>query len=130
MTQATLRREHRRSLPGNGYDTVIFDGGLGDDPDLAFIRINAGKLATVQFAFKISLAGENRFMYSVLADAGFKDITSLDYVDRYTDQKRVRRRSKRRISIRSRRSLPWTTSAAMHTALRGNGREPTGIPKK
>lgn len=71
-------------LPGNGYDTVIFDGGLGNDPDLAFVRINAGKLATVQFAFKISLA-ENRFMYGVLADAGFKDITSLDYVDRYTE---------------------------------------------
>lgn len=72
-------------LPGNGYDKIIFDGGLGDDPDLAFVRINAGKLATVQFAFKLSLA-ENRFMYGVLADAGLKDITSLDYVDRYTEE--------------------------------------------
>ena len=71
-------------LPGNGYDTIIFDGGVGDDPDLAFVRINAGKLATVQFAFKIALA-ENRFMYGVLADGGLKDITSLDYVDRYTE---------------------------------------------
>ncbi len=71
-------------LPGNGYDTIIFNGGVGDDPDLAFVRINAGKLATVQFAFKIALA-ENRFMYGVLADGGLKDITSLDYVDRYTE---------------------------------------------
>jgi hypothetical protein len=72
-------------LPGNGYDKIIFDGGLGDDHDLAWVRINAGKLATVQFAFKIALA-ENRFMYGVLADAGLKDITSLDYVDRYTEE--------------------------------------------
>jgi hypothetical protein len=71
-------------LPGNGYDTLIFDGGQGADHDLAWVRINAGKLATVQFAFKIALA-ENRFMYGVLADAGLKDITSLDYVDRYTE---------------------------------------------
>ncbi len=72
-------------LPGNGYDTLIFDGGRGldDDPDLAWVRVNAGKRATVQFAFKLSLA-ENRFMYGVLADAGPKDITDLDYVDRFT----------------------------------------------
>lgn len=72
-------------LPGNGYDTIIFDSGLGADPDLAWVRINAGKLATVQFAFKISLA-ENRFMYGVRADAGLRDITDLDYVDRYTEE--------------------------------------------
>ncbi len=71
-------------LPGNGYDKIIFDGGQGDDHDLAWVRVNAGKLATVQFAFKISLA-ESRFMFGVLADAGLKDITSLDYVDRYTE---------------------------------------------
>ncbi|MDK1118380.1 MAG: hypothetical protein QGM50_06255 [Anaerolineae bacterium] len=72
-------------LPGNGYDTLIFDGGRGldDDPDLAWVRVNAGQRATVQFAFKLSLA-ENRFMYGVLADAGPKDITDLDYVDRFT----------------------------------------------
>jgi len=72
-------------LPGNGYDAVIFDGGRGldDDPDLAWVRVNAGKYATVQFAFKISLVG-TRFMYGVLADAGLKDITDLDYVDRFT----------------------------------------------
>ncbi len=71
-------------LPGDGYDKIIFDGGLGDDPDLAWVRVNAGKLATVQFAFKLSLAG-SRFMCGVLADAGLRDITSLDYVDRYTE---------------------------------------------
>jgi len=73
-------------LPGDGYDTVIFDGGRGesDDPDLAWVRVNAGKRATVQFAFKLALAGK-RFMLGVFADAGLKDIASLDYVDRFTE---------------------------------------------
>jgi hypothetical protein len=73
-------------LPGDGYDTVIFDGGRGaeDDPDLAWVRVNAGKYATVQFAFKLALAG-NRFMCGVIADAGLKSIADLDYVDRFTE---------------------------------------------
>ena len=73
-------------LPGDGYDMVIFDGGHGqdDDPDLAWVRINAGKYATVQFAFKLALA-ETRFMYGVIADAGLKSIADLDYVDRITE---------------------------------------------
>jgi len=73
-------------LPGDGYDTILFDGGRGgkDDPDLAWVRVNAGQKATVQFAFKLSLAGA-KFMLGVLADAGLKDITSLDYVDRFTE---------------------------------------------
>ena len=73
-------------LPGDGYDMVIFDGGRGqdDDPDLAWVRINAGKYATVQFAFKQALA-KTRFMYGVIADAGLKSIADLDYVDRFTE---------------------------------------------
>lgn len=74
-------------LPGDGYDEIIFDGsiGLGNDPDLAWVRINAGQYATVQFAFKRELA-ENRFMLGVIADAGLKDIEQLDYVDRFTKE--------------------------------------------
>ncbi len=74
-------------LPGNGYETLIFDGGRGpgDDPDLAWMRINAGKNATVQFAFKRSLA-ENRFMFGVVADASWSDIAEMDYADRLTKE--------------------------------------------
>lgn len=74
-------------LPGDGYDTVIFDGGRGaeDDPDLAWVRVNAGDKATVQFAFKKSFAG-TKFMYGVLADAGPRSVADLDYVDRFTEE--------------------------------------------
>jgi hypothetical protein len=74
-------------LPGDGYDEIIFDGGRGanDDPDLAWVRVNAGNKATVQFAFKKSWAG-TKFMYGVIADAGLKSIADLDYVDRFTEE--------------------------------------------
>jgi hypothetical protein len=74
-------------LPGDGYDTVIFDGGrgAGDDPDLAWVRVNAGPKATVQFAFKKSWIG-TRFMYGVIADGGLKSVGDMDYVDRFTEE--------------------------------------------
>jgi hypothetical protein len=70
----------------DGYETLIHDAanGIGDDPDLAWVRINAGSNATVQFAFKRTLTG-NIFMFGVMADAGIKDVTKMDYVDRFTE---------------------------------------------
>ena len=71
----------------DGYDSLVFDGGHGegDDPDLAWVRIDAGRNADVQFAFKKPLIG-NIFMFGVLADAGLKDVAQLDYVDRFTEE--------------------------------------------
>jgi hypothetical protein len=67
----------------NGYDKLVFDRGIGDDPDLAWIRSDAGMKATIQFAFKKSLT-DGTFMLGVLADAYLKDVTKLDYNDRFT----------------------------------------------
>jgi hypothetical protein len=69
-------------LDGDGYETLIFDGSVGgSDPDMAWMRINAGPQGDVQFAFKRSWSG-NVFMLGVIADAGLKDPSKLDYVDR------------------------------------------------
>jgi len=38
----------------------------------------------VQFALKREWVG-NRFMFGVIADAGLKKVTDLDYVDRFTE---------------------------------------------
>jgi len=67
---------------GDGYDKTVSDPleEIGDDFDIAWIRINAGPLAVVQFAFKKSLSGDS-FLYSVMADAGLRDVSHLDYVD-------------------------------------------------
>jgi hypothetical protein len=70
----------------DGYETQIFHGGVGDaDPDMAWVRMNAGPDAMIQFAFKKSWSG-TVFMLGVMSDAGLKDITKLDYVDRFTEE--------------------------------------------
>jgi hypothetical protein len=68
---------------GNGYDKIIFDQGRGDDPDLAWVRIDPINQNTVEFAFKRSLPGKS-FMWSVWADTGLKDLAMFSYNDRYT----------------------------------------------
>ncbi len=67
---------------GNGYDTLVFDGGASqtEDPDLAWVRANEDPRAVVQFAFKKSLTG-SFFMLGVVSDAGLKDISKFDYND-------------------------------------------------
>ena len=69
--------------PGDGYETVIFDHGKGDDPDLAWVRINPNDSSILEFAFKTSLAGKS-FMWGVWADAGLKDPSKFNYNDRFT----------------------------------------------
>jgi hypothetical protein len=70
----------------DGYETLTFNGGVGDsDPDMAWVRVNAGRQATVQFAFKKSWSG-TVFMLGVVADLGLQDVTKLDYVDRFTEE--------------------------------------------
>ncbi len=68
---------------GNGYDTLIFDRGHGNDPDLAWFRISPGSPTTLEFAFKKILSG-NAFMWSAVADAGLKDPGKFYYNDRFT----------------------------------------------
>ena len=71
-------------LKGDGYDTLVFNGGGSDaDPDMAWVRVNNGVQGLVQFAFKRSWS-RDVFMLGVLADAGLKNPAAMDYVDRMT----------------------------------------------
>ncbi len=69
---------------GNGYDTVIFDQGRGQDPDLAWVRIDPQHQNVIEFAFKQSLPGKS-FMWSVWADGELKDPSKFSYNDRFTE---------------------------------------------
>lgn len=70
---------------GNGFDKLIYSPaqGIGDDPDLAWARLSPDNSSLIEFAFKKSWAG-SVFMYNALADAGLKDVSQLDYVDRFS----------------------------------------------
>jgi hypothetical protein len=70
---------------GDGYDTLIFDGtiGKGQDSDLAWVRMQGDTEATMEFAFKKTLAGPT-FLIGAIADGGLRDVSKLDYNDRFT----------------------------------------------
>jgi len=112
--------------PGNGYDTIIFDRGYGNDPDLAWVRIDPLNPTVVAFAFKRNLAGRS-FMWGVWADAGLKDPTRFNYNDRYTE---VEAGS----SVRDNKNYPIQALYAMDNTCRSafgfkpNGYEPLLCP--
>ncbi len=65
---------------GDGYDSLIFNGGTSQDgdPDLAWVRMVGGERAVVQFAFKQAMTGPS-FLWGAVADAGHRDVTQFDY---------------------------------------------------
>ena len=70
--------------PGDGYDELVFDQGLGEDPDLVWARISPEDPNIIQFAFKTELAGEKQ-QFSWLAWAGLIDLTpgNFEFVDTF-----------------------------------------------
>lgn len=45
---------------GDGYETLVFDAGVGVDPDLAWVRIDPKNGSIIEFAFKSNLVPENQ----------------------------------------------------------------------
>lgn len=71
---------------GDGYDKNLVSSGLGDDPDLAWIRQTEGG-AKVQLAFKYSAIGNApQFLWNGLADAGLRNPKWFDYNDHFTQK--------------------------------------------
>jgi hypothetical protein len=79
-----------QSLPdigytGNGFETLIFDSGQGDDADLAWAQSVIKTRAMVKFAFKKSLMRSyDKFMWSVFASNGPVDPGKFYFNDFYT----------------------------------------------
>jgi hypothetical protein len=71
-------------LKGDGYDKLIFDRGIGDDPDLVWVRTESRKGAVIQFAFKKEFP-KKWYMIGPIADGFLKDPGKFDLVDRYTE---------------------------------------------
>jgi hypothetical protein len=71
---------------GDGYDKNLVASGVGDDPDLAWIRqIESGK--KVQLAFKYSvLNNAGQFLWNGLADLGIRNPAWFDYNDHFTQE--------------------------------------------
>lgn len=71
---------------GDGYEQLVFDGGIGNDPDAAWARISPSGPNRVQIAFKSGQAGSSEFLWGVWADAGPQDPGGFDYNDSFSPQ--------------------------------------------
>lgn len=80
-----------RSDPPNesltGYENCVFDSGRGVSPDEAWIRIDPDNPKKIQIAVLYSLIGfDERFVWSVFADANGTEPSFFDYHDQITLQ--------------------------------------------
>ena len=70
----------------NGYETLVFDSGEGDDPDLAWVRRNPEDLNSLQIAYKTELIGNTGYMWSAWADDSYQAVDLWDYNDHFTEE--------------------------------------------
>ncbi len=70
----------------NGYESLLFDSGEGDDPDLVWVRRNPEAENSIQIAYKNELIGMTGYLWSAFADDGLKAVDYRDYNDRYTEE--------------------------------------------
>lgn len=72
-------------VAGDGYETLVFEDGYGDDPDLAWARMDPADGTIVQLAFKISLLnGDYKFTWGAWSDLGVFNPAWYDYNDHFT----------------------------------------------
>jgi hypothetical protein len=70
---------------GDGYESLIFDQGRGNDPDLAWARVAPNKPAEVWIAFKSTLTqNAQRYLWGVWAQNGGLHPEWFDYNDHFT----------------------------------------------
>jgi hypothetical protein len=75
------------SAAGNGYETMVFGEGQGDDPDLAWVRIDPDDPYVVHIAVKHSLiGGQSAFMAGMWAGNELLDPATFDINDRFTHE--------------------------------------------
>lgn len=80
-----------RSDPPNesltGYENCVFDSGIGISPDEAWIRVDPENPKRIQIALLHSLLGfDERFVWSVFADANGIEPGFFDYHDQLTPE--------------------------------------------
>ncbi|MCX7608824.1 MAG: carboxypeptidase-like regulatory domain-containing protein [Anaerolineales bacterium] len=69
-------------VTGDGYETLLFDSGLGDDHDLAWARLTPNEINSLQIAFKTTLLqGDFKFTWGAWAVGNLFDPARYDFND-------------------------------------------------
>jgi len=72
----------------DGFETIVFDSGMGDDPDLAWVRISPDNPLTLHFAIKKATIDDGDGQYMVNMWTGREDLDSalFDHNDHFTHE--------------------------------------------
>ncbi len=71
--------------PTDGYDRLVFDQGLGDDPDTAWVRRSPASPQRIEIAFKHALIGLDTYLlWGPWSDDGRNDPAWFDFNDHFT----------------------------------------------
>lgn len=74
-------------VPGNGYETLVFDANTGGDPDMAWMRVSPSEPNVVQIAVKREiLAGDKDYMVGLWAGTDDLDPALFDINDHFTHE--------------------------------------------
>lgn len=72
---------------GNGYETVVFDSGTGNDPDAAWARLSGSDPNSLEMAFKVSLLeGDSKYLAGIWAGNDALNPALFDLNDHYTHE--------------------------------------------
>ncbi|MFH2104064.1 MAG: hypothetical protein ABIJ39_12000 [Chloroflexota bacterium] len=72
---------------GNGYEELVFDQGIGADPDAAWGRVSPSDPSKVQIAFKRSLIDNDEyFTWGAWTDQGVFNPSWFDYNDHFSHE--------------------------------------------
>ncbi|MEI8131767.1 MAG: hypothetical protein WCG34_05000 [Leptolinea sp.] len=70
---------------GDGYETLVFDQGIGQDADIAWARRSTSNASVVWIAFKKALINSDmQFMWGAWAERMVKNPVWMDYNDHFT----------------------------------------------
>lgn len=71
---------------GDGYETLLFNAGIGDDPDLTWVRLSPVDPSAIEFAFKTDLLPANKvFAWWAWTSIGALDAAKMEIVDLLQD---------------------------------------------
>ena len=71
---------------GDGYETLLFDSGRGEDADFAWVRVDPMNGASIEFAFKSRLLPNNQvFAWWAWTSLGRFEPAKMEFVDSFSE---------------------------------------------
>lgn len=75
------------NMTGDGFETLVFDQGVGDDPDSAWVRISPDDPNTIEITVKRSVLGApNEYLINMWAGSSMLNPALFDINDHFTHE--------------------------------------------